>query len=117
MDKLKQIRKPAWIVGGAALVSLGLSVWGIVKTDKKMSEMPSAFLTLGLVVLGALIMMYAVHCLHKGDCNVFSWVVAVFVGLVIILPTGILAKTGFAGLQDKLTLWTGKVQSVVPGAK
>jgi hypothetical protein len=102
MDKIKELKGPVWVVLAGSVVAIGLSVVGIIRSDKRLSELPAAFITLGVLVLGAVVMMYAVHCVHKGQCTVFSWILAIFFALLWILPTGLFARLGFSSIQNIL---------------
>jgi len=116
MDKLKQIKGPVWVVIAGAIVSIGLVGLGTMKglQEKKLSELPSVFISFGILIVVALIMTRAVHCVHKGGCDVFSWVLAIFIALLYILPTGLLARFGFASLQEMLSRAIGKVKEATP---
>jgi hypothetical protein len=104
MDTLKQIKGPVWIVLIGSIIAIGLAVVATIRSDKKLSELPAAFITIGILVVGAIIMMYAVHCVYKGGCNIFAWVLSIFIALLYILPTGLFAKLGFSSVQSMLQM-------------
>jgi hypothetical protein len=116
MEKLKgikEIKGPVWIVGIGALLSIAFLILGIVKRNEPIGQLKGHLSGMLVIIIGALIMMRAVHCLHTGNCNILAWIVAIFIALLYVLPTGVVGILSPV-VQDKLVQNVKKVMGIVP---
>ena len=87
MDMLKKLENPTKVLGVVALLCLGKLVYD------HMQKKGNKLVFMVVLVLGALLYMYIVNCVARGNCGILSWVLAVVLGLQLV------AMTGFVGMR------------------
>jgi hypothetical protein len=71
------------------LLCLGYLIY--LQANSKDSKLPYMF----IIALSGIIYIYAINCLSNGDCNIFSWFIAILIIFYQLLLTFLIAKIPF----------------------